>query len=247
MRLQAMLAKVLRAASSIGPSVATLARGAARREPPVESTPQISQHPAPGRSRALVVALLCAVLIGAFHLVTLREGHDWGDDFSMYIHHAENLANGLPYAETGYVYNPHNPSVGPRVHPPGFPVLLAPIVKVFGLDLRPMKALVVACFVGSLVVLFGLFRQELSPAYAVTLVVVTGLNPFFWEFKDHVLSDVPFLFFTLLSLYLFRQADTSEVSRRTRLALAALAGVAAYAAYATRVLGLVLAPCFIAH
>lgn len=220
---------------------------AAQREPPVESALQIVQHAAPGWSRALFVALLCAVLIGVFHLVTLREGHDWGDDFSMYIHHAENLADGLPYAETGYIYNPHNPSVGPRMYPPGFPLLLAPIVKVFGRDLRPMKALVVAFFVGSLIVLFGLFRAVLPPAYAATLVVVTGLNPFFWEFKDHVLSDVPFLFFSLLSLYLFRQADAPDVSKRARLALAVLAGVAAYAAYATRVLGLVLAACFIAH
>ena len=211
------------------------------------SASQIAETPAPGRSRALCVALLCAALIGAFHVVTLREGHDWGDDFSMYIHHAENLANGLPYAETGYIYNPHNPSIGPRVYPPGFPVLLAPVVRVFGLDLRPMKTLVVAFFVGSLIVLFGLFRAALPPAHAATLVVITGLNPFFWEFKDQVLSDIPFLFFSLLSLYVFQQADAPDLSRRARLALPVLAGVAAYASYATRVLGLVLAPCFIAH
>ena len=41
-----------------------------------------------------------------FYLATIREGHDWGDDFSMYIRHAQNIAHGEPYAETGYIYNP---------------------------------------------------------------------------------------------------------------------------------------------
>lgn len=35
----------------------------------------------PGLSRGP----LCLVLASAFHLATMRAGHDWGDDFSMYI------------------------------------------------------------------------------------------------------------------------------------------------------------------
>ena len=33
-----------------------------------------------------------------FYLATIREGHAWGDDFSMYIRHAQNIARGEPYA-----------------------------------------------------------------------------------------------------------------------------------------------------
>ena len=79
--------------------------------------------------------MLCAVLVGALFVLTIREGEDWGDDFSMYIHHAENIARGVPYGETGYIYNPHNPAVGPKIYPPGFPLLLAPVVKLFGRNL----------------------------------------------------------------------------------------------------------------
>ena len=52
-----------------------------------------------------------------------------------------------------------------------------------------------------------LFRNVLPTPYVAALVLVVGLDPFFWQFKDHVLSDLPFLFFVLLSLLLFTQAD----------------------------------------
>lgn len=190
---------------------------------------------------------LCALLIAVFHLATIREGHDWGDDFSLYIRHAQNIARGEPYGETGYIYNPQNPAVGPRLYPPGFPLLLAPVVGNFGLDLRPMKLLVLAFFLGSLLMMILLFRNLLSTPYVAVLVLIVGLNPFFWELKDHVLSDVPFLFFTLLSLYFFSQADTAHPLAGRRATLAVLSGVTAYAAYATRTLGLMLIPCFVAH
>src|SRR5437773_12180759 len=192
-------------------------------------------------------AALCAVLVGMFYLVTIREGHGWDDDFSMYILHARNIANGQAYAETGYVYNPHNPVVGPRTYPPGFPLLLAPVVKLFGVDLWALKVVVVGFFVASLLMIVRVFRSGLAPAYLAALVLVVGLNPFFWEFKDYIVSDIPFLFFGLVSLHLFRQADEPNAARDRRTMLAVLSGAAAYASYAVRMLALVLAACFIAH
>jgi hypothetical protein len=187
------------------------------------------------------------LLVGAFHLATIREGQDWGDDFSMYIRHAENVARGRPYAETGYIYNPHNPSVGPRAYPPAFPLLLAPVVKLFGLDLRPMQVLVVVFLVGSLLMLLRLFRGVLPSPYLEALVLVTGFSPVLWELKDQVLSDIPFVFFTLVSLSWFTQSAAPDTSPRRRAAYAALAGLVAYVSYATRVLGIVLVPTFLAH
>jgi hypothetical protein len=182
-----------------------------------------------------------------FYLATIREGHGWGDDFSQYISHAQNIARGVSYAETGYIYNPQNPVVGPRLYPPGFPLLLAPVVGTFGLDVRPMKILVVAFFIGSLLVMIPLFRSVLSPPYVAALVVIVGLNPIFWELKDHVMSDIPFLFFALSSLHLFTQADAPAAAAGRRVMFAVLSGVAAYAGYATRTLALMLVPCFAAH
>ena len=192
-------------------------------------------------------ATLCALAIGMFFLATIREGHEWGDDFSLYIRHAQNIVRGEPYGETRYIYNPQNAVVGPRLYPPGFPLLLAPVVGAFGLELRPMKILVLAFFVGSLLVMIPLFRRILPTTDVTLLVLIVGLNPFFWEFKDHILSDVPFLFFVLVSLLFFTRADAGDHPASRRAPLVLVSGVAAYTAYTTRTLALMLIPCYIAH
>jgi hypothetical protein len=190
--------------------------------------------------------VVCALLVGVFCLSTLREGHAWGDDFSMYIAHGRNLADGMRYAETGYIYNPHNPAIGPRAYPPGFPLLLAPVIKVFGLNLRPMKVLIVLFLAGTLLAIVWLFRPLLPSGHLTALVLLVGLNPWLWNFKDHILSDVPFLCFALLSLRVFILADTADRSQQ-RVFLGLATGAAAYAAYATRTVGIVLLPSFLAH
>jgi len=55
--------------------------------------------------------ILVAVL---FFIFTIRPGHHWGGDFSLYIAHAINVATGQPYADTGVVYNPCNPCLSPK-------------------------------------------------------------------------------------------------------------------------------------
>ena len=110
-----------------------------------------------------------------------------------------------------------------------------------------MKILLIGFFAGSVLLAVRLFRNVLPAPYVAALVLVVGLNPFFWEFKDHVLSDLPFLFLVLLSLLLFTVANASYASRGRRATLAVWSGVAVYAAYATIRLALTLIPCFIAH
>jgi 4-amino-4-deoxy-L-arabinose transferase-like glycosyltransferase len=151
-------------------------------------------------------------LVGALHIATLRSGHGWGDDFAMYIHHAKNLAEGLPYAATGYIYNPHNLAIGPTVYPPGFPLLLAPVYKVFGLDLQAMRVELVALLVACLALTAWLFWSELPPLAVAIVIGVIGVNPSIWSLLDQVLSDIPFLVFCLAAIGLLRHVE-QESSR----------------------------------
>lgn len=187
---------------------------------------------------------LVVAAVGAWFLFTLRAGHDWGDDFSLYIREAHNLAEGRPYGDTGYIQNPANP-VGPLTAPPVFPLLLAPIFLGFGLNLTAMKALTVACFLGSLLVMFRLFREELPEWWAVALIAILGFNPLFWTFKDQVLSDFPFLFFAYAALSLASRAASSRPGSRRSTVAALGAGIVCYLAYGTRGVGAVLMPALV--
>jgi hypothetical protein len=191
--------------------------------------------------------LLLAFLIGigVFYALTLRPGHDWGDDFAQYIHHAKNLVSGIPYDRTGYIWNPKFPMLGPPTYPPVFPLMLAPVVAAYGLTLAPMKAVVVASFLGALLFVALVFRSILAPRYLAVLLVLLGLNPYFWNLKDNILSDLPFFLFVYAALHLIQRWPGPEEGRG-RIALHAVAlGVACYLAYGTRSLGVVLVPCAI--
>ena len=65
--------------------------------------------------------ILLLLTVAAFHIATVRQGHIWGDDFAMYLHHAKNIVEGRPYAATGYLCHP-SISVSPRMYPPIFPL-----------------------------------------------------------------------------------------------------------------------------
>ncbi len=191
-------------------------------------------------TRLLLPALL--LLIASFYLLTLRPGHDWGDDFAQYIHHAKNIALGLDYAQTGYIWNPKFPELGPTTYPPVFPLMLAPIVAARGLDLGAMKVLVTLCFVAALYFIALTFRSMLRPRYVIVLLILLGLNPYFWRLKDSVLSDLPFLLFLYLSLHLMAgRPGPGRLDARAML-VATLLGATCYLAYGTRSLGVVLIP-----
>ncbi|MCI0591350.1 MAG: hypothetical protein L0Y67_07095 [Gammaproteobacteria bacterium] len=102
--------------------------------------------------RARIGLLLVLLAVGAFFLATVRSGHNWGDDFGLYIMHAKNIAEGLGYHQTGYIYNPYRPIIGPQSIPPVFPTLLAPVYKFWGVNLKAMKVELILIFILSLFV-----------------------------------------------------------------------------------------------
>jgi GT2 family glycosyltransferase len=190
---------------------------------------------------------LIIIVIGAFYLSTIRPGHLWGDDYCMYISHARNIVEGRPYGDTGYIYNPRR-VIAPKSYPPVFPLLLAPVYYFFGLNLKAMKVEVILIFLLSLFIIYQVFRNELGWPYLIALVALIGFNPQLWIFKDQVISDLPFLFFTYLSLYLIHRAYQVDRTTLSKIAFVLLIGITIYLACGTRNIGMVLIPClFIYH
>jgi hypothetical protein len=182
------------------------------------------------------------VFLGATHLATLRAGHEWGDDFSLYVAHARNLVEGRPYADTGYIYDPQNPAVSPRSYPPIFPLLLAPVYRLFGMNLLAMKAFVVLIFMAALVTLAVVFRQRLPLPYMLGCLALFALNPYVWQHKDRLLSEAPFMLFAYAALILAEKAQEREGSTSGSIAWGLFAGLVAYLAAGTRTVGVVLLP-----
>ncbi len=190
--------------------------------------------------------ILLILAISAFYISTFREGHDWGDDFAMYIRHSKNLVDGVEFHDTGFIINPARP-IGPTTYPPVFPLMLTPIYYFFGLNLTAMKVLVTVTIMLTLIIIFFAFREYLSEKDRLALVAIIGFNPIFWTFKDQIVSDLPFTLFCFLSFCIMHMSYRKNPEGLRRFTYAILIGLSIYLAYGTRSVGLVLIPCLAAY
>jgi hypothetical protein len=189
-----------------------------------------------------LAAVLVILLVGLFHFATLREGHPWGDDFAQYILHARNLVTGVPYGAIGYIFNPYEIVTGPPAYPPVTALLLAPSYVLFGVDYFPMKLIMIACLLASLFFFWKLIRRRLLLWQSLAVVAAVGVAPALWEYTNMVGSELPFLAFSFLALYLMDRTHRAHESGPPPLLVgsALLTGVAMYLSYATRSVGMIL-------
>ena len=132
--------------------------------------------------------------------------HHWGDDYAQYIREALNLVNGIPFYESSYIYNPLNPEYAPPNYPPGFPLLLAPVVAITGTAIQPMLYLISILLVALLFILYAYYQKHMGLIAAACLSVLSVYCGAVMDLKSHVLSDLPLLVFVSL-YFLFREKD----------------------------------------
>jgi 4-amino-4-deoxy-L-arabinose transferase-like glycosyltransferase len=191
------------------------------------------------RKKPHAATAVLIVAIGVVYAVTFRPGQDWGDDFAAYINNARNIVEGLPYGATTYVPNPTYPFL-PSITPPGFPLLLAPVYRLFGLNLNAMKVEGLFFLLVALWLVATVFARDLPRSSRWLLVIALAFHPLVWDLKDRILSDVPFLVFVLLALCQIERLDRDENRNQADYVGEGVAGVVMFAAVLTRQLGIVL-------
>ncbi len=149
----------------------------------------------------LAAVTLLVVLTGALYRMTLRQGHDWGGDFSVYIMHARNIAEGRPYLESSYVVTPDSAVHHPPTYPPVFPLLLAPFYAWYGLNYVVLKSVVQACFALSLAFYYLLGRMRGGRVWESAVVAAAfGLSGLVLSLKESVISEGTYALFSSASL-----------------------------------------------
>jgi hypothetical protein len=182
---------------------------------------------------ALVLILLLPLLF-----INIKKSHDWGDDFAQYIHQARNILIGEPQNNTGYIYN-ENYFIGPKAYPTGFPLIMAAFSRCGNDSLQGLNRLIslfwiLGCFVG-----FLFLRKRFSFLTALITTLIIAYNPMMVQFKTSILSDLPFTFFSLLSLYL--------INKEEKLWLAILTGLLIAFTAHIRSIGLILVAVLILY
>lgn len=208
------------------------------------STPLLNWLNSPYAVYASLAA--CAV----FYLATLVDGQNWSGDFSQYVHHAKNLAEGKHYLDTHYLLSSIGVFVGPHAYPPVYPLLLTPLIWIAGMDIELLKWVGNCLFIASIWFTLQCFRPRLQ-LNLLPLLFIIALNPYLWSFRNNVLSDFTFTFFCFLTLYLFLRYFHQDEAKHFGLAQsvprAVLLGLCCYLCYGTREIGVVAPLSFLTY
>ena len=163
------------------------------------------------KGKYLIYLLLLLFAIPLF-CMNIHSYHQWGDDYAQYIKEAQNIVAGKPYYQSNYIYNPLNTSYSPALYPPGFPLLLAPIVLFWGLNIKVMLYYITLFLAALLLTLYSYFKKSSNTVTAICLSLIVVYCSYIIDFKQHVLSDIPCLLF--VSIYLnLRKNDTLSAIR----------------------------------
>jgi hypothetical protein len=203
-----------------------------------------------GPAHTALVAILA--LTGLVHVTSISCGHGWaGGDFAWYIMQAQSIVDGTTHSVAAMGVDRFENSSriymdGPANYPWGFPILLSPLIAIFGTNLLPLKWLIVALLLISQVFLYLLLKGRICSVSALLIALLFGINPFIVQFKNNIVSDVPFAMLCFLSLYLVHKIILTRKRLLGRGADEAIVGLSIMAAVITRIHGFaLLAPLLI--
>ena len=191
------------------------------------------------RNALLSIIILISFIVGA---CTLRRGHEWGDDFAWYIMQARSIVNGTTDAfmeQSRFTNGESTTHLGPIAYPWGYPLILTPVYALKGISPLALKLPGLFFYAGFLVCLYLLLKTRLRETESLLIVALFGFNPLLLQFLDQILSDIPFLFFSTLSLLLM-----SQEGKRSTLHNIAI-GASVFFTTFLRVTGVLLLGCFL--
>lgn len=143
------------------------------------------------------IACVLASISGAFMLALMDSNHNWGGDFSQYIAQAQALINGtIPtqIANNTLMMQYSDGVYGPNVYPWGYPLLLAPVLALFGEDLLALKCVNIAFFMLFIFCFYAYVARRFSTQASIALSLAFALNPMLLNFaSNNILSDISYM------------------------------------------------------
>jgi hypothetical protein len=179
-------------------------------------------------------ALLPALLLFVLH---------WGNlpriestDFAQYMMQAESFLRGEGIMASRYLFTDQNLIYGPKAYPPGLPLMLVPIIGVFGPSLLATKVLMLAFAIAFLLLAGHYFGSRYGVWAGVAVTLITGVALEASYATQAPQSDLGFCAFVWALIVL---ADTRKEWSWGRVLVITLLGLAALS---FRTAGVVLVP-----
>ena len=147
-----------------------------------------------------------------FQLIDDKFSYLRGGDTASYVLLAKALATGFGYSDINL------PGIPPHTqYPPLFSVVLSPVVYLFGYNFMWMRLLVIGSALAALYFTYRYFSLRLPKSMAFALLFLTGTSYFVLTLSKEILPEIPYLFLTMLALYLYdKYLESATPGRLTK-------------------------------
>lgn len=168
----------------------------------------------------LVMVGLGIALFSILYCLSVSPYWKLSNDSVLYVQAGQSLAAGNGYSQSGSAV---------QLYPPGTSAMLAAGWLAGGGSYFVLNAEVVAFALGSMIICFLLFRDRLGSLGAATVVLMCLASTTLFHWSTYLLSDIFYLFFSLLALWFYSKDSASGT------------GLSVLAAVALRLIGVSLA------
>lgn len=148
-------------------------------------------------SLSYIIACALACVSAVLMLALVDSNHNWGGDFSQYIAQAKALIAGtIPtqIANNTLMMSLNDYPYGPNVYPWGYPLLLAPVIALFGENLLALKCVNIAFFTLFIACFYLYVSRRFSTQASIALTLCFALNPMLLYFaSNNILSDIAYM------------------------------------------------------
>jgi hypothetical protein len=123
-----------------------------------------------------------------------------GGDNANYIILAKSLLQGFGYRD---LFDPRLPFH--TQYPPGFPLILIPGLIIFDNNFALLKFFIIALALGGFTLFYLILKRREGNQKWLYPLLILAVSPLLLEYAHWILSEIPYLFFSLLAIYLFER------------------------------------------
>lgn len=154
-----------------------------------------------------VFLTMLIIISGILLFFSLNKGHNWGDDFSVYISQGIALSEGTfkeQAVKNGQILSRNEPFV----YVWGYPLLLAVVHKIVGFDYIDYSNIIyykipsALCLVLLGIAIYLYFRRRMGKKFAFLSALFFSANPLLISLTNEILTDICFAATTTFALLL---------------------------------------------
>ena len=165
------------------------------------------------KNRKYIYITILALTILLVNLMSIKQGHQWGDDFAQYLAQARAISDGTIsqfVKDNTYIVLNSPVDMATPVYPWGFPLLMSFFVPFFGNNIIMYK--IVCCVIDMIaaVALYLFLKHNMEDYKAFMIALCFGLDYSILKFCNNVISDMLFMILTLICFCLMSDYFDTE-------------------------------------